>query len=643
MRLVCRCARLACAAGSLWLAAFALLGAAAEAADEDEDGGSVQDLAYGEVLFHFFQDDYFAALTRLLAADARRELSAHVADAELMRGGLYLSYGQHRLAGEIFERVLADSVDPALHDRAWFFLAKIWYQRGLLAEAEAALGRIAQALPAELEPERRMLEAQVLMAQQRFDRALTVLEGADDVDDEWAAYAKYNVGVALVRLGRVAEGARILDAVGRHASADPDVRALSDRANVAVGYAWLQAAQPAQAKPALARVRLTGPFSNKALLGAGWSEAEQGRFEAALVPWTELTGRSLLDSAVQESLLAVPYAFARLGADGQAADAYVAATQKFDVEIARLEASIAAIEQGELIAALVPTDSADGAGWYWRLEALPERVESRYLYELMSTHRFQEGLKGYRDLVMLKRHFEGWDQSLAAFDDILDTRQRAYEARAPVVDSSLEGVDVERMAQTRIALESRLLEIEHAHDSVALGTPDQQALWRDLEDVERKLALLGNAAQAQELRDKHRFLKGLLQWALERDYKARLWAHERELRELERALSQARRRHTRVANARADWPEHFADLTERIGGLAPRIDALAARIDGALVAQRAYLERIAVEELSAQRERLGAYRVQAQFALAAIYDRAASAPAPAPDRDSGAVAAEDGP
>src|SRR5690606_20259637 len=102
----------------------------------------VQDLAYGEVLFEFFQEDYLAALTRLLAAQSRNELEHHAGESELMLGGLYLSYGQHRLAGEIFERVLQQSVEPALHDRAWFFLAKIWYQRGYLPEAEAALARI---------------------------------------------------------------------------------------------------------------------------------------------------------------------------------------------------------------------------------------------------------------------------------------------------------------------------------------------------------------------------------------------------------------------------------------------------------------------------------------------------------------------
>ena len=197
-----------------------------------------------------------------------------------MLGGLYLSYGQHRLAGEIFERVLEQSVDPALHDRAWFFLAKIWQQRGYLPEAEAALARILGELPEELEPERQMLYAQVLMEQGRFADALAALEAWRRPGDAWVGYAKYNIGVSLVRLGQVEAGARVLDEVGRLDPENPAFDALRDKANVALGYAWLQAARPVEAKPSLQRVRLDGPFSNKALLGVGWADAEAADYRA---------------------------------------------------------------------------------------------------------------------------------------------------------------------------------------------------------------------------------------------------------------------------------------------------------------------------------------------------------------------------
>jgi hypothetical protein len=612
---------------TLAAAALAVPAADAVAARDQGDGIVVQDLAYGEVLFEYFQEDHFSALTRLMAAQQRGELPNHGAEGELLLGGLYLSYGQHRLAGEIFERVLQQSVEPELHDRAWFFLAKIWHQRGYLPEAEAALARITGELPEDLEPERHMLYAQILMDQGRFDQALTALESWRRPSDAWVGYAKYNIGVALVRLGRIEDGARVLDEVGRLDPENPDLDALRDKANVALGYAWLQAARPVEAKPSLQRVRLTGPFSNKALLGVGWSDAESADYQAALAPWLALRERSLLDSAVQESLLAVPYAFAQLGADKQAADHYVDAVEAFDREIRRLNESIESIEQGALISELLahrPGEADEASGWYWRLERIPDSVESRYLYELLASNRFQEGLKNYRDLVELNRNLDRWNESLGAFDDILDTRQRAYETRLPNINTALSSVDLDAMVARRVELESRLQSIERSEDVVALGTAKEQELWATIEGLEPQLALLPNDAAGEEARAKHRFLRGLLLWDLRRDYKARLWAERKALSDLDRQLREAQRRHHEVDSARSDWPQKFAELTVRIDELAPRVAGMKATAQAQLDRQQQFLQGIAVDELKAQRNRLNTYMLQARFALASIYDRASA-------------------
>jgi tetratricopeptide (TPR) repeat protein len=248
-----------------------------------------------------------------------------------------------------------------------------------------------------------------------------------------------------------------------------------------------------RAKPSLQRVRLEGPFSNKALLGVGWSDAEASNYEGALAPWLELRDRSLLDSAVQESLLAVPYAFAQLGADAQAAEHYNDAIAAFNGEIARLTSSIEAIEKGELITELLGqhADSTnDATGWYWRLEKVPDTVESRYLYELMASNRFQEGLKNYRDLLYLNRNLDHWVESLGAFDDILDTRERAYQQRLPAIDGSLSSVDLDAMLAHRVELESRLQAIERTEDVVALGTEKEQETWRTVTEMEPLIARL---------------------------------------------------------------------------------------------------------------------------------------------------------
>ena len=173
----------------------------------------MQDPHYGEVLFYFYQEDYFPAIVRLLAASEQRRLQGHADEAELLLGGMYLSYGHHLEAAGIFERLLADNVSPDIRDRTWFFLAKIWYQRGYLDESLQALNHIAGELPRNLQREAHMLEAQILIDRGEYDTAIAKLANWKDAT-EWASYAKFNIGVALVRSGRVDEARELLEDLG---------------------------------------------------------------------------------------------------------------------------------------------------------------------------------------------------------------------------------------------------------------------------------------------------------------------------------------------------------------------------------------------------------------------------------------------
>ena len=77
---------------------------------------TVQDLAWGEVLFDFYQADHVPAITRLLVARQRGELPEHGDEAELVLGGLYLDYGMHAHAATIFESLLEQEARPSIRD-----------------------------------------------------------------------------------------------------------------------------------------------------------------------------------------------------------------------------------------------------------------------------------------------------------------------------------------------------------------------------------------------------------------------------------------------------------------------------------------------------------------------------------------------
>jgi len=128
----------------------------------------------------------------------------------------------------------------------------------------------------------------------------------------------------------------------------------------------------------------------------------------------------------------------------------------------------------------------------------------------------------------------------------------------------------------------------------------------------------------QEMREKTRLLRGRLLWDFNAGYKARLWRTRKELRELDVAYGEARRRWVLVERARQDYPARTEEFAGRVANLQPRIAALSAKLDAAAKSQNQYLAAIAVKELESQKERLAAYSLQARYALASIYDRAAS-------------------
>lgn len=623
------------ATAALALPFATMSGAAEEPHDKTLIGTpqSVKDLHWGEVLFYFYQDDFLQSLTRLGAAQDFNRLTHHPVEAELLKGGLYLSLGQHEEAGRIFKTLLNDNVPLDVRNRAWFYLAKVWYQRNYLEQAADALASIRGALPGSMEPERHLLEAQVLMYLGRYDEAVRVLERwqpTGDRSDVWTAYARFNIGVALVRTGRVADAAKLLDAVGQIPAPTEEIAALRDKANLALGYAWLKENKPNDAKAVLQRVRLTGPQSNKALLGVGWADSAEQRFTKALVPWLELRDRNLLDAAVQESYLAIPYAYAELDATSQAIDHYTRAVNAFAEESQRIDQSIVAIRSGRLLDAIMENDTADNVGWYWQLQNLPDAPETRYLYHLLASHEFQEGLKNYRDLKLMQRNLAVWELSLGAFDDMVDTRRKAFQQRTPLMQQVLERVDPDALEARQRDLEVRLALIERDADVAALATEREREQWDKVQRIEQVLSRADpNDPVVQEMREKTRLVRGRLFWDFTSSYKARLWKARKEMRELNVAATEARRRWVLVERAREEYPKRTEQFAQRVTNLQPRMADLSGRLALAAEAQNRYLADVAIRELEQQKQRLAEYSLQARFALASIYDRASGA-APAP-------------
>ena len=173
-------------------------------------------------------------------------------------------------------------------------------------------------IPEDIRDDVEFLRANVYMALGRPSDAVDVLRRLQD-SEGLQGFSTYNLGIALLQDGRREEAIQQLDRAGQVQGGDPATLAIRDKSNLVLGTLLFEASEFEPAERSLDRVRLEGPFSNQALLRAGWADASAEKFERALVPWSILAEREATDAAVQEALLALPYAYSRLNVHGRAA------------------------------------------------------------------------------------------------------------------------------------------------------------------------------------------------------------------------------------------------------------------------------------------------------------------------------------
>ncbi|HEX4586229.1 MAG TPA: tetratricopeptide repeat protein [Burkholderiaceae bacterium] len=582
----------------------------------------IKDPYYGDSLFYFFQQQYFSSVTGLMTSQHFGRLTHHAEEAELMRGGLYLSYGLHREAGEIFARLIEKGAKPEVRDRAWYYLAKIRYQRDLPGQAEEALTHVGSNLPAELEEDRALLQANLLMARGAYAEAAKILEALAG-NPKAGVYVRYNLGVALIKSGAVDKGTELLDQIGQEPAGSEEMASLRDKANVALGFTALQNNSPERARIYLERVRLSGMLANKALLGFGWASAALKQPKDALVPWTELAKRDTSDAAVLEAKLAVPYAMGELGAYSQSLELYNDAIAVFERERANLDESIGAIRSGKLVDGLLERNPGEEEmGWFWSIDRLPALPHPNHLAPVLARHDFQEAFKNYRDLLFLSKNLQQWQDKLGIYGDMLANRSQAFAERLPKVRAQESTSGLDRLEQDRDELTRELTWAEARSNVYAFTDRKEQPLVERLTRVRKVLDQAGDDPQLAQLRERYRRAAGALTWQLTQEYPARLWEAKKRLRELDAQLSEARERDSALAQAQSDEPAHFQQFATRIAQLDWRIRALQPQVADLVRDQRQYLQELAVAELEHQKERLATYATQARFAVARIYDRA---------------------
>jgi tetratricopeptide (TPR) repeat protein len=596
----------------------------------------IRDLHFGEALFHAHQGYYFEALARLDTELAQHygldeprldTLHHHIGHAEFFVGDFELFYRMHSRAGRAIAAVLEGDVDEGTRNEAAFRLARIHFQKDQHEEALAALGRIHGRVPERIRDELEFLRANVLLALGRPADAAVVLRRLQG-SDALRAYSAYNLGVALLQAGRTDEALVQLDRAGQVRVTDPGTSSIRDKSNLVLGRLLFESNQMDRAQRSLERVRLEGPFSNRALLSAGWAAVSADDVERALVPWNLLVEREVTDEAVQEALLAVPYAYGRLNVHGRAALMYRRALDAFGDELDRLDASVRTIRAGKFLQALVREEIHQDRNWVVRLRALPEAPETYYLMSLLASHDFQQVLQNYLDLEDLRRKLASWHASLDAFDDIIARRRAYYSPLLPELDASFRTLDsvVRLRLEQREALAARLHRLLIAPRPELLATADERILLERLAMLEPAVDALP-AGEGETLRDRIDRTRGAIVWHIHTEYHERLTMAHENLHALNVDVDAMAERYTSFVRIRQAAVHSYEGYEAPIAMLRQRVLAAERTVAGLMGRQGHLLELMAIRELDRRRERLERYQVHARFALADSFDRATAAQA----------------
>jgi len=611
-----------------WLAAATMAVPLAAPAE-----GPPRDPYFGEALFHAYQGDWFAALERLDAELAQHygvderpldSLYPYIDDAEFSVGDFELEYRMHLRAGRAIRAVLEGDVPEPVRNDAAYRLARLYFEKSQPETALRVLDSIRGEVPKRIEDEVEFLRANVLLALERPEDAARVLRKIEDADS-LRGFSAYNLGIALLESGHPVDAARELDRAGRVDAADRDTKAIRDKANLVLGTLLFEADQVERARSTLERVRLDGPFSNQALLRAGWAEADIDEFDRAVVPWSVLAGRDGTDPAVQEAKLALPYAYSRLNVHGRAAVLYQKAVESFQSELTKLDASIASVARGDFLAALEREEIKKDKDWAIRLRSLPDAPETFYLVSLIASNDFQSALQNYLDLTDLRRTLERAETSLDAFDDLIAKRDAYYEPRLPEIDRDFRRLDAKmrlRLTQ-REHMKKRLEQMLRDPSPAMLATAEEHADREALLGMLARLDGAGDAPGVAATRARVERLLGVLAWRLESGYHARLTDVNDHLLALDADVDALQRRYDEFVRVRQAAPQSYVGYTDQIADLRERARRALAAVEDMKTRQGEKLEEVATAALTARREQLARYQNQARFAFADSYDRAA--------------------
>lgn len=525
----------------------------------------LRDLKFGTILFDYYQQNYFNSLIGYEVAKARGELQNQKNEARLLQGGMTLSYGLPQQAEAIFLELLEQQVSKPDQNKAWFYLAKLYYQKGETDKAAATLSQVNGEIPDEIVREYNYLATLINIKNDHLEVAGNSIDMIAK-GSVYEPYLRFNLAASQLAAGNLSDSESNFKRVIRYADShsDEEFVVLADRAKQALAHVDINQGDLLAAWQDLQNVRTTGLYSNRALLSYGWTAIKLERYTQAIPALKALDRRSISIAEVQEAKVLLAHLYEQQGAHRTALKQYLLAEKAFAQGVDAIAGARRVIAGQRIPQEFVRNLEAmmDETDWYGSEPSLDYNKLTPFLIELMSSNPFHIVIKELRDLYALQDNLSYWRRQANEHQLIIRHRQQGWSSESLAKF-------VSRQQQRKDQMEIMVSELE-LH-SVALNVEEQQRFEPMLEAV--------------------------------RD----------DFDQMEKMLKKIKR----IEKPYRESEEKLAWMAE----LHNRIDIKLARVNGLIKKLENVMRKVVNAELDKHEERMKYYWAQARLGKARLYDR----------------------
>lgn len=641
----------------------------------------VDDLAYGTVLYEYFQHDYQAAMVNTLVAEAQGQTGDNSIRFDLAKGSFAFSDHMYRYANEIFAQVDPAELTELDNLRLAFHLARDHHRRGNWAALEQELAKIELGKSwlgkVKMHPEVEFMRSELLVQKQQFALAQTTLEQLDE-HEPLRAYGLYNLGVAL-RTSSPDAARDVFTQLSNMPAYSKEAFDLIQRAKLARAFLAREQSQRADAQAVLEELPGTGRYRDTALAAYASLAMDNGDHELAARIWMTLQEESYWTPSTAAARLGFPLSLEKLASSELALEQYRVAERSFSARLTALDSLTVKAQDPQWVRGLLSTfakpqasqlaktDStvrtdqeanppAQKKSW-WRLGgkvqtevSAPQSAEEIAMGEVMQDWQQELGhtdwlewlsSEAVHDVLMQWSHLQGereWlgvlPNTLEAFAEVAQERKR----RASLANETLytDGLVASRdsLIQVEEGLKAQILAVKNQKPSLdtrwllSLATPEERKRLLKLEAMANKLEryIASPQSAASKTRDWQPWLsrierlRGLIFWEIAHSSTSRVRALEKSLAEVHEAQRELDQRVARVQGAQAQF---VASTETNFVQLNQRAEAMHAQVDQAIEQREQILAQEIRKGMHQEQRQVKQYLLATRIAIARASDQLA--------------------